>query len=130
VVIGQPQLVGGCDVEIPQPSGVQANRPNLLLDGSAGVAESIVIEVASTAIVLNAFGLTLGTSLQAYSTLRRNGAEIAQPFLYAAQPIVLTESNNATKLDRSGRYVFKVSGPSDGVLLVATPSIDSGSATQ
>lgn len=118
-----PQMGGGyVSPEIPQPSGVQANRPNLFLDGNNLSATTQVIEIASTPWLFSAYGMGVGEYIEVFNTYGWGDTYREELFRLEGTPVRLTSTINAIILSASGRYRFKLTGSLDNKLLVGNPT--------
>lgn len=120
------QLVGA-DSEIMQPSGVQANRPNLFFDGVTNKNRTQLIEIRDTAWVFNAYGLQPGESITTYVVYGSGSAYREEPYAFNGNTLVMDENKNSVKLNKSGRYLFVLEGDSTHVVLVGNQTLSNGS---
>ena len=125
----EPQLVElGTVVE--QPSGAQANRPNLFIGDNGQLSdESKTIEIINNAWIFNAYGLVAGEELTVWQIYDKGLEHKEEIFRFNGGQIVLTTSRNAVKLNKSGRYKFRKTGnlSSEAILVgnpTATTSVD------
>lgn len=120
-VTATKQLVGlDRNREVSQPSGVQANLPNLFLDGQT---LSPVIEVQQDPWLFTVYGLVGIDEVLVYSVYGQ-GATYAQTQLTSnGQPVKLTTANTSIVINKSGRYRFELIGNPTGVKLVGNPTL-------
>lgn len=117
-VVSVKNAVDGSAV-IPAPSGAQANRPNIFLDGGT---ESPVIEIADKAWVFRAYGLQPTDYIDVYSTYGTGQAYREERLFKDGNAVYISDLNNSVSLERSGRYIFKLVGDPAGVTLVGNPT--------
>lgn len=109
---------------VPQPSGVQANRPNLFMgDNGEQLAESRIIEIIDTAWMFNAYGLVGEEEVTLWQVYDKGLVHREEVYRFNGGQIVLTSTRNAVKLNKSGRYKFVRTGPpTTNLLLVGNPT--------
>ncbi len=107
---------------ISQPSGVQANRPNLFFNGTLSTNTSHIIEIQDKAWVFNAFGLQPSEFITVWSTYGFEATYKEEPYLLDGETQYLSETNNAIVIKESGRYRFKLNGDPSNIILVGNPT--------
>lgn len=122
-----PLLTSDKNTNIPQPSGAQANRPNLFLDD--GSLLSHVIEVESRAWVFNAYGLNTSDEIEVLAVYGHGPTYREVPYAPDGRALVLTTGRNSVVLDKSGRYRFRSLYSPIGKTLVGNPTIIPKQAT-
>jgi hypothetical protein len=108
--------------KLQQPSGAQAQLPNLLFDGTGNTAESPVIEITDNAWVFNAYGLAGGVTLTAYVSYGVGVDYREEPYLLNGTALVLSASVSSCVIPQTGRFRFKAAGSTLGVRLVGNPT--------
>ena len=117
-VVSVKNIVNG-KAAIPQPSGVQANKPNLFLDGTT---TSPVIEIVDKAWVFTAYGLQPSDYIDTYAVYG-TGINYREERLFVdGNPVYISDLDNSVTLEKSGRYVFKLVGNPTNVTLVGNPT--------
>jgi hypothetical protein len=107
---------------IPQASGVQANLPNLLLNGTVISTQSPVIEITDKAWAFTGYDIPSGVQLVAYICVGVGADYYEEPYLLRGVQVVLDENNTTTVIPQTGRFRFKVSGDPTGIRLVGNPT--------
>ncbi len=119
----RPQQTADRVRDIEQPSGAQANRPNLFLDGKTPRNKSHIIEVQDVAWVFNAYGLQPGEYIETLAVYGSGPDYREELYIHNGSAKELTAERNAISLDVSGRYRFKLVGDPEGKVLVGNPTI-------
>lgn len=114
----------GTNKSIRQPSGVQANRPNLFFDGITLSQTSQIIEIQNIPWLFSAYGLLGGESITVYNTYGHGGGYQQEIYLFKGVPQILTPTSNALILNKSGRYRFVLIGDPTHVTLVGNETIE------
>lgn len=120
VLVYGPQLTTD-KVDIPQPSGAQANRPNLFLGNGDRLSQ--VLEIEQRAWVINAFGLTPSDEVEVLAVYGNGPSYREVPYAPEGRAWVMTAGNNSIVLDKSGRYRFRSLHSTAGKLLVGNPTM-------
>lgn len=118
IVTYEPQMTGRVEPEIPQPSGVQAQDGNLLLTNK----RTDVIEIADIPWAFTAFGLVPGEYLELWTAYGWGGSYREELYLANSVPVRLTPTANSIKVDVSGRYLWKLVGDLDNIVLTGNPT--------
>lgn len=112
----------GTAVEIPQPSGQQANKPNLLFGGEPGQVYSPVVEIIDTAWAFTVYGIDPSASIAVLAVFGYGPTYREEPVYIDGNALYLSIAYNSKTLARTGRYRFRMDGDSTGVLLVGNPT--------
>lgn len=110
--------------DVAQPSGAQANRPNLILGDPAYThSRSKIVEIINNAWIFNAYGLSPGQTMTVYQVYDNGLVHKEEVFRFNGNETVLTDTKNSVKLNKTGRYVFVGSEYfDDDVILVGNPT--------
>lgn len=111
--------IGG---DVGLPSGAQANRPNTFFYNDSAPAVSQVVEIEDRPWVFSAYGLGLDDTITVFQLYGSGASYREEEYLLDGNPFVFTETNNALKLEVSGRYRFKLEGSGEGITLVGNPT--------
>jgi hypothetical protein len=124
--------------DVPQPSGAQANRPNVLVDTFKipSLNTSPVIEITDEAWLFVAYGNELNVC-QVVTVVGEGANEVEAPFIVNGVPVFMDADHRVLKIARSGRYRIKPYDTTFGanVLIIGNPStvtteeIDAGVVT-
>lgn len=107
--------------DVGMPSGVQANRPNLLFKEAHNGDISKVIEIADAPWVLFAFGLSDSDKIEVYQVYGEGPSFREELYKPDGKQILFSSSSNSYVLDKSGRYRFKYYGINN-VTLAGNPT--------
>lgn len=104
-------------VNLSNPNGPQKAKPNLFLDGSFGILETKVFTVGTIPFVFRAYELG-DVVLQLYAVFDEYEVPVYENGL-----VTIAGPETTLIVSISGQYKFKVVGESDGVILVANPTV-------
>lgn len=123
VITMEPQLVTAT-ADVPQPSGVQANLPNILVDTRAAMpTQSPVIDITDQAWLFVLYG-TPANILQVVLVTGEGANEKETQFVVDGVPVFMDGEHPILKIARSGRYRIKPYEGSFGsnILVIGNPS--------
>lgn len=110
-------------IPVKQSSSSQYNLPNLFLDNGQLSNKTQIIQIDNKPWVFTAFGLDEGEIIRVHVTYGQNSSYREEAYKPDGKPLVLTQTTNQIRLDRSGRYRFELVGDPSNVLLVGNETI-------
>jgi hypothetical protein len=104
-------------VALTNPDGASKNRPNMFLDGRAGVTETHEFVIGTTPWVFRAFGLQ-DQVLQLFAVFETEQIQVTED-----EPVTMSAGNSTLVVNIAGRYKFHVLGESEDIILAANPTV-------
>lgn len=104
-------------VSMTNPDGATKNRPNMFMDGKAGITQTHEFVIGTTPWVFRAYGMT-DQVLQLFASFESEEIQVTED-----EPVTMSAGNSTLVVNIAGRYKFHVLGDSTGVILAANPTV-------